>query len=633
MLATIREKIQGWFATVILLIIGIPFALWGINSYFEGDADPIVARVDDTEIGIQAYRNALERQRQSMRQFLGANLDPRMLDNPAFKTQVVNSMVDETLVAQYARRHGYAISDAQLARAIHEIPQFRNEEKFDAKRYEETLRSAGMSVAGFEQSLREDALAQQTRGGYLQAIVTQADVEAEVRLDTEKREFSYTVFAPSALMAQMNVPDDLVQNYYTSHIDQFKTPEQVRIAYVRLSADALARNVSVSDADIQKQYEDEAARLTTPEQRKASHILIPVAAGAKPEEAERALAEAQSLRKQIAGGADFATLARKHSKDPVSAAKGGDLGFAARGAYVKEFEAALFGLKANEVSQPVKTQYGYHIIKVTAIKPEVRKPLAQVRAELERNVRQRKAEERFYELSQTLQNVVYENPDSLQPAAAALGLKVEESDWFARKGGAGIAANPKISEAAFQTEVLSQQRNSDVIELAPTDMLALRVLARRESTVRPLGEVRPQIVAAVKQELAQSEASKRGEALQAKVSSGAALADGKATGAQAVQTKTVSRSDLGGVDQRLATAVFRAPAPQAGKPSSGGVDLGVGGYAVFVVTRVTEGHSGDANLQARARQTLERRYGEEMYQALLASLRKTTPIKIYEERL
>ena len=633
MLASIREKIQGWFASIILVIIGVPFALWGVNSYFEADADPVVARVDDTEISVQAYRNALERQRQSMRQFLGANFDPRMLDTPVFKSQVVNSLVDETLVAQYARRHGYAIGDAQLARAIQDIPQFRLGEKFDAKHYEETLRNAGMSIDGFEQSLREDALAQQTRGGYSQTFVTKADIERQGRLETEKREFIYTLFAPAKLAERIEAPEEVVNNYYTTHIDRFKTPEQVRIAYVRLSAATLTSTLTVTDSEIRKQYEEEAARFTTPEQRRASHILIAVAPNAKEEELKQASMQAEKLRQEIVAGADFAALARKYSKDPVSARKGGDLGIAARGAYVKEFEAALFSLKPNEVSQPVKTQYGYHLIKVTALTPEVRTPLAQVRAELEKTVRQRKAEERFYELSQTLQNVVYENPDSLQPAADALGLKIEQSDWFARNGGNGVAASAKVAEAAFQSEIIAQQRNSDVIELAPTDLIALRVIGRREPAVRPLTEVRTQIVAAVKQELAQAEAVKRGSAFLEQVRQGAPLSTATKLDAGAVQNKTISRNDLGGIDQRLATAVFRAAPPQAGKAMSGGVDLGAGGYAVFVLMRVLEGQADDAATQARVRQVLEQRYGEEMYRALLVSLRKATPIKIYDDRL
>ena len=636
MLSTIREKIQGWFATVVVLIIGIPFAFWGIDSYFNADSSLIVAEVGDAEISQQAYRDALERQRQAMRQFLGRNADPRMFETPAFKTQVINQLADEILIARYAHDAGYALSDQSLRQKIREIPQFQGPAGFDAKQYEEVLRGSGLSVAAFERNMREDAMAAQIRAGFMQAIVPAAAVERLVQLQTQKRELSYIVVAPEKLTETVKAPEELINNYYESHSDEFKTPERVRVEYIRLSADALMKKLTITDEDLRKLYEEEMNRFVTPEERRASHILIEVDAKAPEAEQKKALAIAQDLHKQIVKGADFAALARKHSKDPGSAGKGGDLGFSKKGAFVPEFERALFALKRGGVTEPIKTQYGYHIIKLVDIKPEVRKSFAQVRPELETMLRTRKAEERFFELSQTFQNSVYEHPESLRPAAEALGLQVQQSEWFTRAGGAGIATNSKVVEAAFDPEVLAQQRNSDAIELAPTDFVALRVVAREPVAKLPLAEVKPQIIARLKRELAEAEAKKLGAALLERARKGEALATlAREPGVNYVAGKTITRRDPQGVDGRIVESAFKAARPGNGAPVYEGIDLGAQGFAIIAVTRVEEGvaTNPDPSLKTQAQTTLERRDTVESYEAFMAGLRKAASIKIYNDRL
>lgn len=629
MLATIREKIQGWFATVILVIIGIPFALWGINSYFEGEGSRPVAEVDGVEIDVSVYRNALERQRQNMRQFLGNNVDARLLDSPAFKTRVVEDLVEQTLLQGYAQEHGFAVADADLARAIRGIPQFQENGKFDPGRYQALLRSNGLSISAFERNMRDDLMAAQIRGGFGQAMVPEADIDRLGALLAERRTISVATLAPKDLLAGINVSPDDIERYYQSHLDDYKVPETVRVAYIELSADQLAAQQTPTEEDIRAFYNEEAARFVTPEQRRASHILITVPADATPAQAEEALKKAQGIRAAVVAGEDFAAAARKHSQDPVSAAKGGDLGFSGRDAFVKEFEAALYSLKKGEISAPVKTQYGYHIIKLVDLKPEIRKPFAEVRAELEKTLRQRQAEERFFELSQTLQNALYEHPDSLEPAAKAMGLKIQHSDWFGRQGGPGIAQHRPVVDAAFAPEVLAQQRNSDAIEVAPTRFVAVRVTEKQPARERPLAEVQAQVTAAVKQERAGQVAQQRGAALLAELQKGTDLKSAaKTQGATLSPATEIGRQERGALPAQVVAAAFKAPRP-GDRPTYTGVDLGAGGYAVVVISAVKT----VAPDKAQARQILEQHDAQDRYTQMLAHLRETKKVKIYSDRL
>lgn len=629
MLSTIREKVQGLLATIIVIIIAIPFALWGIDSYLKSDGKLVVAQVDDIEIGADTYRNALERQRRTMQQFLGKNFDPGMLENPAFKREVLNRLIDEALVTRYAEETGYRLSDAQLAQLIQGIPEFQRDGQFDQGQYESLVRNAGFTVAGFEQRMRQDAMTDQVRSGYAQGITTSSDIDELARLLGQKREVAYALISPQRFAGKVTVPEDMVQSYYAGNPDRFKTAPRVRVAFLGLSLDDVAKSIAVGTEEVRALYDAEVG----PEERRASHILIPVDQGATQDEVERARAQAQDLYTKTKAGADFAALAREFSQDPGSAAKGGDLGYARRGMFVPEFEQALYKLNPGEVSEPVQTPYGFHVIRLTDVKREARKPFAQVRAELESQLRRQKAEERFYELSQTFQNLVYEHPDTLEPAAQALGLRVMKTDWFSSDGGAGIAAQPKVVQAAFDPELRAQQRNSDVIEIDATTFVALRVLDHEEAKVRPLEEVRKDITAMIRQELSLAEANRLGAALLEELRQGTNLATAaKKHGVRYVEPKMVSRQNPAGVPNPVIEAAFKQARPD-GKPVYGSVELGRDGHAVYALRRVQDvDQTADKGVRDQARQVLERRMAD-YYDAYVQGLRQSTPIKVYDDRL
>ena len=430
MLTTIREKTQGWIAAIILGLVTIPFALWGINTYFEGGGRLNVAEVNGVDISVETYKRSIEDQRRSIQKMLGRAFDPRQFDTPEFRQRVLDGLIDETLFAMDVEKHGYRISDAELSRKIRFAPQFQRDGQFDPKLYEALLRNAGLDVTGFEARLRRDELVRQAESGYAQsAILMPADIQTLLRLQTQQREATVAALKPAQLRARVKITAQAIEQEYSANAERYKTLERVRIAYIRLAATDLAKDLRVSEDEARKVMRETAASAAGKEERRASHILIKLPQSADAQTEKVAMANAQDLRAQLVAGADFATLARKYSADPGSATKGGDLGFVGRGALAKEFEQSLFALKKpGELSAPVRTSYGLHIIKLTGVKSAPTAP-ALSRAKVEAEIRSRKAEERFFELSEKFQNLVYEQSDSLKPAAELLRLKVETSGW------------------------------------------------------------------------------------------------------------------------------------------------------------------------------------------------------------
>src|SRR3989304_2304799 len=436
MLSAIRDKTQGIFAAVILILVGVPFLLWGINSYFDSDSKMNVAKAGDIEISQVKYRREIDR--------LRGRVEPATLDNPQFKQRILDSLIDQALLAHDAEAQGYRLSDARLAQTIRELPYFQRDGRFDSAQYEATLRREGMNPHEFESRVREESLAMQVQAGLSESgFVTRTDAAALARLLSQERGLAYAVISP----------------------DAGRSKGRVR----------------------------EAARYVPPEKPRASHILISFPAQATDEQAKVALTKIQDIAKQASAGADFGTLAKKYSTDSATSPGGGDLGEIRRGVIPKELEEVGFALKSGEISQPVRSAYGYHLIKLTALTPEKRKPFADARKELMDIARKRKGEEKFFELSEKFCNLVYEQPDSLAPAAKALGLPIQKSDWFTRAGGPGIAANPKVAQAAFEPDVLAQVRNSDAIEIGSDTLAAIRVTDQQPAGRKPLAAVCAQI--------------------------------------------------------------------------------------------------------------------------------------------
>lgn len=627
MLAKIREKIQGIIATIILTLLAIPFVLWGIGSYFEGGRDQPVAEVNGIEISQRALRERLDEVRAA---------NPRAVESREMKQLVLDSLIDQTLLLGAARDSGYRTSDAQLARIIHELPYFQRDGRFEPGLYEALLRQQGLRPVDFEAQLRGDYLAVQLQRGLSEsAFVTDAEVERMLRLVQQQRRVAYAVIKPELFIAKTAVSATEIEEYYRSHPEEFRTAEAVRVQYLRLHAGDVARDIAPTEEELRQAYAAESARYVTPERRRASHILVELPPGADEAAVAAARDKAEDVLKQLRTGADFAALAKQHSNDSATAAQGGDLGNVARGILPAELEAAVYALKPGEVSGVVRTEYGFHIAKLTEYEPEKRRPFETARAELRELVRARKGEERFIDLAERLRNLVYEHPETLDVAAKELGLEVETSEWFTRAGGSGIAAQPRVVAAAFEPEVLNRERNSDAVEVDPQTLVAVRVVDHRPSVVRPLEEVRAAIERKLKETRAREQARATAQQWLAQLAEGKRLKDlAAAAGATFEAARTLTRAKPEGVDPRLLKAVFAATKPQE-KAVYGQVDLDRNGTAVYVLESVEDGDpaAADAALKASVRQQLLQRRGADYYASYRAGLRKSAKIEINEDQL
>jgi peptidyl-prolyl cis-trans isomerase D len=628
MLTTIREKTQGIIATFILVLIVIPFALWGINSYFERGSRVPVATVNGKDISEGELREAIDQSRE--------RIDPAMLNRPEFRAQVLDGLIERTLLVSDAERQGYRISDLQMAEFIRSIPFLQQNGRFEPALYDGFLRQRGFTTRQFESLLREQETSSQIQSALAHTgIVTDQELEGIVRLLAQERDIAWAVVSPDAFSGRATVDAPAVEAYYRAHPELFQTIEQVRVEYLRLGAADLLRQYQPTEDEIRKAYADEAARYVTPAKLGIAHILVKVAADADAETVRKSATRAQSLAQQLQAGADFAVLAAKNSDDKNTSARGGNLGELRAIRLPKELEEAAKTLKPGAVSAPVRTSLGHHLLKLNVLVPEKRKPLADVRAELVQLLRKRYGDERFYELGEKFRNLVYEQPDSLEPAAKALGLEIQKTDWFARSGGVGVTANPRFVETAFHPDVLAKVRNSDAVEIDNETLAAMRVLDHRPATLRPLAEVRGQIEERLrgerKRELAQAQAQELLKALD----SGESL---EKLAARARLTyhapKSMRRDERKLADIRVVTEAFRLPRPAAGKPSAALADLGVQGVALVAVSRVRESDAGmkDKALADKARRLLQERRGSGYYNAYREGLRKQADIKITPAR-
>jgi peptidyl-prolyl cis-trans isomerase D len=629
MLNKIREKTQGIIAAIILFLVGIPFILFGINTYFERGGHINVAKVDGEEITQVAYRRTLDE--------LRGRVDPSMLDSRQFKEMIVESLVDQTLLLRDAEAQGYRVSNAQLDQRIRELPFFQRDGQFDPQLYQAFLLREGRDGSAFRTRMRAEMITGQVERGLVEsAFVTDADIAAMVRLFAQRREIAHALIAAEKFGAQAAVTPEAIEDYYNTHTDDFKTEEQVRVEYIRLAAADLAKGYQPDDDALKRAYAEESTRYVTPEKRRASHILIEVPPSATAEDVRRAENKVRDIERQARGGVSFAELAKKYSMDPESGPKGGDLGEVRAGMLPKELDTAIKALKLNEISQPVRTSYGFHLVKVTGITPEKRKELKDVKEELVKLLRKRRAEERYAEVSTKLNDLVYESPDSLAPAAQALELEIQRSDWFTRAGGQGIAANLKVVDAAFQPEVLSRTRNSDVIELDAGTLVALRVAEHRPAARRPLVEVRAQIERILRQEKAVAQARALGQELLAQLRSGASLEGLAAKHGLKVQgARRVTRDEAAGVDRRIVEAAFRAPRPAGSAPHYDMVELGSQGVALVALLKVEDADPAKADAAAvqRVRRMLSEKRGAGLYAGYRAGLRADADIKIYRDNL
>lgn len=631
MLLAIREKVMGIVGWIVLGFLFVAFAFFGLNSYLKSSAVTYVARINDVDITQREYQFAYNQVMANLRQALGAKFDPASIDEKMIRESTINKLVNDELVQQAAQAQGFSTSDRLIAERIKSVEGFRKDGAFSKERYIQALRYQGLAPPQFEARLKREIMASQLKSGIaLTAAETEQGLREAYRLEGQRRRFDYLLIPASTVAAGVSVTDQEVEDYYAAHHDDFMRAERVRIAYVELKAADLKPDRKVDEEQIKALYEEQRDKYVTPEERHARHILVQFA-GQSPADIEAARAKAQAIEQRLAAGESFESVAKEVSDDPATAASGGDLGYFGKGIMTPEFEKAVFSMAVGERSKPVQTPFGFHIIELLDIKPEVVKPLAEVRDQLVDQILAEERSEQFYDQSETLANLAFEQPDSLQGIADAIGLQINESDWIGRDGGTGIAANPDVLEAIFSNDVLVDGNNSEPVEIGDDDLVVLRILDHQPAEQQPLDDVRAQVLQAVREQKIRNALEEKGAAMLADLDGGKATMKSIAeAGSLKLEQGTLLARNAEQPSRELVNKVFTMPLPKPGKPVYSGELLAGGDYALIELQEVQQGDY-DALPEAARKQAwreLNRIDGSIDLQMVLGELRSEATISI-----
>ncbi|MEF8699399.1 MAG: SurA N-terminal domain-containing protein [Candidatus Accumulibacter sp. UW26] len=604
---------------IFLVLITLPFAFWGVDSYVRNTgAGADLASVGDSKITMQQFDQASRAQQDRLRQMLGATFDPASMNTPAARRAILDSLIDQRLLLLEAAQARLGASDDLLRDVISKIPALQEGGQFSMARYQAALTSQGMSQSQFEAQLRQDLTLQQVVAAIGETGIAGSRVtDTLLRIQTEERQVAEWRIAPEEFSGKVKIDASALQKYYEENVKRFELAEQARVEYVVLSLDSLLAQLVPSDAEVKAWYESHQERYQQPEERRASHILVLAGEDAN---REKTRIRAEEILQEVKKSPEkFTELARKYSQDPGSAEKGGDLGYFGRGMMVKPFEETVFKLRENEVSALVQSEFGYHIIQLTGIKAGKQRSLAEVRPEIEEELKRQTASRQFAEAAEAFSNLVYEQPDSLQPAAEKFRLTMQQSGWLPRSPAAadiaamGLLAKQKVLGAIFSDDSLKNRRNTEVVEVAPSTLLAARVIDHRPASTKPFEAVKADIEATL---VAQEKAALARAAGEARLRE---LQQGAEDKIAWLPARSVSRQDREQLPTAGLQAIFKADVRKL--PAYAGAEVGGGNYMLYKITKVSQSEKADSN----RRQTLQREYatilGQEDFTAYLAGLR------------
>lgn len=589
---------------VILGAVALTFVGFGVGSYSAAVEDPYLAKVGNTKI----YQRDVERQLQGQ---------PA---NAASRQAVLEGLIRQEMMLAEARGNHLAVSPAQLRAAIAGTSLFQENGQFSAARYTEYLQGRGMSPQAFEELMGRDLLLQAQMAPYMAGnLVSHTQAARMAALISEVREVRSIVLKPEQFAASVKLDDAMVKAFYDANLKRFKTADQVKLEYVTLSQDAMAQTITISDADAKAYYDKHAGEFSS-EERKVSHILLTVDAKAPPAEKAKVKAQAEALLKDVrANPARFAELAKAQSQDPGSAPNGGDLGFFGRGVMTKPFESVAFAMKPGQISEVVETEFGYHILKLDAVKGS---DFESQKAAVIDKLRKQKAASTYRAAVEKLTDVAYQQGDSLKGVETALNLKAVQSDLVSRAGKAGdpLLGNAKLLEAAFSEDVLKKKHNSEPVDVGNNTMVVVRVAEFQPARQRTLAEVQAEIRAELTAREGAKLAAERGAATLAE------LKAGKAAAMSWGEAKSLSRRDAAGTPIAELRAVFAVNAKQL--PGYAGVKRDNGEYVLYSVDKVLPSQNLAPEQTAQLGMLLEKVSANSLMAAYLDQLRQKHKVMI-----
>ncbi|KAB7669681.1 peptidylprolyl isomerase [Plesiomonas shigelloides] len=614
MMDKLRSAQHSIALKVVLGIIILSFVLTGVQGFLSSSGN-YVAKVDGQEITNQQFEQAYQSERNNLQQRLGDNFntlaaDPKYLN--MVRKDVLNRLIDDVLLDKYAKKLNLRVSDDQIKQSIVNMPEFQKDGRFDNAQYLELIQRAGFTPDSFSQYMRQQMVRQQLLSAFTATdFVLPKESEQTFALLTQERKVRQATLAVKPLEAKQTVTEQEEKAYYDANPTSFMSPEQVKVRYVELNAKALQDAVKIDDAAIAQYYQDNKSHFSQPERRKLSHILV---------SNEKA---AQEIETELKQGADFATLAKTKSEDKFSGRNGGDLGWIEKGVMAPEFEQTAFALAAKgDISGIVKTQFGYHVIRLDDIQPAQVRPLSEVRDEVAKQLRQTKATDEFYALQQKASDKAFENPDSLDDVASATGLKIQETGLFSQQDVPAVLNFPALTKAIFSDDLIAGNSNSDVISVDDSHAFVVRVVEHKEEARKPFEQVSAEIAQLLKFQKAQVAARKQAEQLLTELRAGKGDEALKAAGVTFAAEETLQRNSP---DQQLVNTVFGLAKPAEGKPAYGISENGEGDVVLVELLGV----------QSTPNPELEKIFAQQQlnadmtvtFEAMLASLRADADIK------
>lgn len=636
MLQTIRDKITGVIAIAFLGAIALTFIFWGAHGLVDFNAGPktYAAKVDGESIPTETVRRAWQQRQSQLQQMLRDELPPDMVKSQ--QAALLDQFVQESLLKQRAARYGYHVSDQQLAERVMQYPQFQVDGKFSKDRYNAVVRASGLTESQFEAELQSGLLIDQMRNAVIEsAFVLPYELDRGYAMEKQEREIDYALIPASSFEANTSITDEQVKKWYEQNQDKYLLPETVNLQYIELTREHAESGIQVTEQALKEYYEQVKDRFTTQERRHGRHILITVGDGVDDAVARK---KAEELTAKAKAGADFAQLAKENSKDPGSAQQGGDLGWAQRGMFVGPFEDALFAMSAGEIRGPVKSDFGYHVLKLEEVEAGHVKTFEEARAEVEADFRKDRAQNIFYDESQKLADQAFAALTELDSVGKALNLPVKTLTGFTREGGGEFGSEPAVIEAAFSDDVLERRQNSPLVTVGEDRALVLRVTDHKAAEPRPLETVSAQIREQLKTQRMREAAAAQGAFAMARLQKG----EPWASVTTALKLTTVGKRLMTRQDSVAPPAIVRSAflAPNSeiseAKPYFGGVTTDDGNYAVYAITQVRNADPSKeaATEKAARKRRAEVQSGQEEFSAYVDEAQRTTKIvkndKIFE---
>ena len=631
MLAIIRDKATGWVAGVIIGLLVLSFAFWGV-SFYSGQAGELnVAKVNDVDISFQSFQRSFSQLRKQMQSVLGDSLS---LEEDAFiKNQTIEKLIESELINQLVIDSGLNITNEKLVESIKNIEFFRNEEGFDRIKYERSINSIGMASSIFEAQLRMDLLSEQLQAGFFETtFILEPELENILRLESQSRDITYTILSLPSFIEDGEISDSDIDTFYQANPNLFTEPEQVKVAYLELNIKELAKDIETNEEVLRNFYNDNKGDYDVVEQRSVRKLFVKTGEKATNENKTNAEAVITSALELVNEGKDFEEIVKQSTGETLEFS---EHIFMSKGIMDKEVDEFLFNSEEGEVSEVIETKEGFNIVKVIEIKGGSENKYENSAQKVKEDYKNKQAELQFFELSDQLTTLSYENSDNLEIAADAIGKEIINTDYFARDNDLeGLLSDPLIISKGFDPELIRSRNNSDAIELSDNHIVVLRVLEHKAPATKPLEDVRDEVIASIRLKLAREKINETGDRIVAELKSGVNPESVIShSGIEWTTTEKVKRDDMF-INRAILRSIFEAGKPNSDEPIITSQRLGSGDYAIIVILNAyDETLEVDEELKKTTDLKLRRILSTNEWQDLLRDVRNNTNIRIFNENI